>query len=533
MYSKNANFITNISKQILHSKKLPNRWCVKILLSSLLLLLFALSLLLILLILPPFNNFRIFASLVLSSIVAKNGESFGKTSDWQVILPEWVSYVSKQFDKEVDDDAMVKKNRKDNTYTLKMGKDGFPILLDHAEMDSDTQKAVVRAFLNWHYRKFITCCFSGPSDSIDRGLQWQAQGPGALEGSHTKARQAHSSAIYSGWKKIQEPSRMNWDEATKLLDFCKADKEVKSPIAQMGEPDVDEEDEQPKKTPRGKRRTGISTRRKSTSQVVVPVDSSNKDEDSARKIKPAAKAVKGRVKLTKTAHASKSQVDSEGSADDFNGEESSDKSLDDEMPTASKGKEPAKHKARRPRKKNLAPKPKKVPEADAKNGTDEPEESRLAKKPKPAKQAVLGMKVAPEKPPHTTPAEVLMVDELVNMAKGTDAVQDPSASQAPPTPLDKPRRVGPASRPGGTLRKKTAPHQIVGEPNHGKKCGPEGGLEGSPKKRTRVEHRGKKHVAEDPLEGSPAKCTRSKMTEDLPKRSKKPNSKYAADCVQS
>ncbi|KAG1721903.1 uncharacterized protein EDB91DRAFT_1256308 [Suillus paluster] len=72
-----------------------------------------------------------------------NGESFSKTGDWQVILPEWESYVSKQFDKEVEDDTMVRKGRKDNTYVLKIGCDGLPILPDHGKMDSDTRKAVV------------------------------------------------------------------------------------------------------------------------------------------------------------------------------------------------------------------------------------------------------------------------------------------------------------------------------------------------------------------------------------------------------
>ncbi|KAG0692272.1 hypothetical protein DFH29DRAFT_882731 [Suillus ampliporus] len=71
-----------------------------------------------------------------------NGESFSKTCDWQVILPEWESYVSKQFDKEVEGDAVVKKGRKDNTYTLKIGDDGLPVLPDHTEMDSDMRKAI-------------------------------------------------------------------------------------------------------------------------------------------------------------------------------------------------------------------------------------------------------------------------------------------------------------------------------------------------------------------------------------------------------
>ncbi|KAG0699573.1 hypothetical protein DFH29DRAFT_1001911 [Suillus ampliporus] len=72
-----------------------------------------------------------------------NGESFSKVCDWQVILPEWESYVSKQFNKEVEGDAMVKKGRKDSTYTLKIQDDGLSILLDHTEMDSDTRKAIV------------------------------------------------------------------------------------------------------------------------------------------------------------------------------------------------------------------------------------------------------------------------------------------------------------------------------------------------------------------------------------------------------
>ncbi|KAG1868330.1 hypothetical protein DFJ58DRAFT_723591 [Suillus subalutaceus] len=81
-----------------------------------------------------------------------NGESFIKTCDWEIILPEWDSYVAKQFNGDVEDETLVKKGRKDNTYTLEIGASGFPILPDHTDMDSDTRKAVVRAFLNWHYR---------------------------------------------------------------------------------------------------------------------------------------------------------------------------------------------------------------------------------------------------------------------------------------------------------------------------------------------------------------------------------------------
>ncbi|KAG1778651.1 hypothetical protein EV702DRAFT_1196164 [Suillus placidus] len=81
----------------------------------------------------------------------RNGESFMKTCDWQTILPEWEGYVTKQFKTEFADEPVVKKGRKDNTYTLEIGADGLPVLPDHAEMDSNTRKAIVRAFLNWHY----------------------------------------------------------------------------------------------------------------------------------------------------------------------------------------------------------------------------------------------------------------------------------------------------------------------------------------------------------------------------------------------
>ncbi|KAG1768247.1 hypothetical protein EV702DRAFT_1203331 [Suillus placidus] len=75
-----------------------------------------------------------------------NGESFIKTCDWQAILPEWEGYVTKQFDTEVEDELMVKK-----------------------DMDSDTRKAVVRGLL----------------ELALSGLQRKDQGSGALEGSDT------------------------------------------------------------------------------------------------------------------------------------------------------------------------------------------------------------------------------------------------------------------------------------------------------------------------------------------------------------
>ncbi|KAG2744598.1 hypothetical protein P692DRAFT_20703094, partial [Suillus brevipes Sb2] len=87
------------------------------------------------------------------------GESFFQTLDWQTILPEWEAYTRRQIGEWPKFSGL---GRKDNTYTLDMGDDGFPILPDHAKMDSDTWKAVVRAFLNWHYQD----CSGKPKDPV-------------------------------------------------------------------------------------------------------------------------------------------------------------------------------------------------------------------------------------------------------------------------------------------------------------------------------------------------------------------------------
>ncbi|KAG1812327.1 hypothetical protein EV424DRAFT_1542184 [Suillus variegatus] len=71
----------------------------------------------------------------------RNGGSFERTHDWKNIMPEWKSYVSKEFDKEVKSDVIVKKGQK--AYILQMVDDAFPLLQDHTEMDLETWKAVV------------------------------------------------------------------------------------------------------------------------------------------------------------------------------------------------------------------------------------------------------------------------------------------------------------------------------------------------------------------------------------------------------
>ncbi|KAG1752275.1 hypothetical protein EDD22DRAFT_850615 [Suillus occidentalis] len=82
----------------------------------------------------------------------------------QADIARWKSdntlmYVTKKMFKMANsdnaDNLVVKKGRKNNMYTLEMGNNRYSILPDHAKMDSDTQKAVVQAFLNWYYYKSV------------------------------------------------------------------------------------------------------------------------------------------------------------------------------------------------------------------------------------------------------------------------------------------------------------------------------------------------------------------------------------------
>ncbi|KAG1738082.1 uncharacterized protein EDB91DRAFT_1249378 [Suillus paluster] len=427
-----------------------------------------------------------------------NGESFSKTGDWQVILPEWESYVSKQFDKEVEDDAVVRKGRKDNTYVLEIGCDGLPILPDHGKMDSDTRKAVVRAFLNWHYQD----CSSRPKDPVP----WKEVIP--------RPEELIPPMYLPEGRKLREPSRMNWEEATELLDFwynrqeniwdvtfefygwwSKADKEVKPPVAEA-EADTPV-DGQAKENPGGKAKTRVSVRRKSVFWAIVPSDSSDDDEDG----RPTKTAKPARRQAAKTTHQPKTWVDPADPGDEFHQPDSPDESSDEERPATRKGKEPVKQKAKRPRK-----------EVAETRGEDEAPlevESRPVMKTRACKQGTapanrLVAPTAPQKPSPTT--------------------DEPSASRGVPTPLDRPRRVGPASQPGGALWRK---------PSRGQKDGPAVVLQHSTKKHKPGRPRRKKCAAEDELKGSPAKRTRSKTTDVLPKRSKKPNSRYAANFMRS
>ncbi|KAG1797828.1 uncharacterized protein HD556DRAFT_1440788 [Suillus plorans] len=407
-----------------------------------------------------------------------NGESsFTDTHNWKDIVPEWKSYASKQFDKEVDsDDTLVKKGRKDKTYVLKIGDDGFPVLLDHTQMDSDTRKAVVRAFLNWHYQD----CTGRPKEVVP----WKEVIP--------RQEELIPPLYLPDGRKLQEPSRMNRQEATELLEFwydqqehgrdatfefhgwwSKSDKEIKPSVRWPKEYHEDCEDEELSKPVR-----------RFAEWAVIQSDSSGDDNNTPRTWTHTAEhrnrqpIIKSRGK-TKPGKASGSSNTRQESAREFVGGD-----------------------------------------VVSNITTRQPAKTRLAQS-----------------------TALHSVSEAVDVTLGV-GVPEPSASQEPPTPLDNPQRVGPVSCPGGKLWKNLAEcsddvdkeavsKHTADKPERGRQHGPKDGLEQPKEKRVRLNTKGHKRPAKDALQDSPAKRTRSKATDLPPKRSKKPNSRYAANFIRS
>ncbi|KAG2738707.1 hypothetical protein P692DRAFT_20757936 [Suillus brevipes Sb2] len=131
------------------------------------------------------------------------------------------------------------------------------------------------------------------------------------------------------------------------------------------------------------------------------------------------------------------------------------------------------------------------------------------KKTQPAKQTTAASKMKPK------------------AAQPSSRAKEQSALQAPPTPLEKPCRVGPASRTVGSSK------QTIDPPVQGKKRSRDDDSHESPEKHVWVEKNSKKRPAGDAVQESPAKRTRSKTAEVPQKRSKKPNSRYTDNFVKS
>ncbi|KAG2744599.1 hypothetical protein P692DRAFT_20744008 [Suillus brevipes Sb2] len=234
--------------------------------------------------------------------------------------------------------------------------------------------------------------------------------------------------------------------------------------------------------------TTKKTKRKTAVHVVIPSDhTSDSDEDDDQPRAPLAKSakkqavwnIKGLSCLAKQQPKSTSQVAGDDSEDEFNAPDSSEAPSEEDMSDAGKNTHTRKQTAVPPKKKPAHP--------------TKPSAGRVQSN-------------APDKMATT---------------------KDSSASRAPPTPIEKPRRVGLASQMASTSQ------QVAEVQLQGKKRGREAAMEGLPEKHVRMEVKTKKRAAECRLEESPAKCTSSKTAEVPPKRSKKPNSRYAGNFVKS
>ncbi|KAG2052606.1 hypothetical protein BDR06DRAFT_1009454 [Suillus hirtellus] len=137
-------------------------------------------------------------------------ESFMKTQNWKVIKPEWDAYAASVFEGNVDENTIAwKRGRQDNMYSLDIGDDGYPVIPACASMDLDTKKAVIWAFLTWHYRR---CC-GDPKVSIPWKyviprykniipVQYLSEGHDLTEPS--KLRQVHATELLRFWHSRQE-----------------------------------------------------------------------------------------------------------------------------------------------------------------------------------------------------------------------------------------------------------------------------------------------------------------------------------------
>ncbi|KAG2089742.1 uncharacterized protein F5147DRAFT_780535 [Suillus discolor] len=130
---------------------------------------------------------------------------FMKTHNWDIILPEWDSYAESAFNGNLDGNAVItrKKDRQDKTYILQVGDDGYPVLPACDSVDLDTKKAVIWAFLTWHYRK---CC--GDSKI---SVPWKYVIP-----RYTKIIPAECPPKGHN---LAEPSKLKQVHATQLLQF--------------------------------------------------------------------------------------------------------------------------------------------------------------------------------------------------------------------------------------------------------------------------------------------------------------------------
>ncbi|KAG1864531.1 hypothetical protein C8R48DRAFT_773048 [Suillus tomentosus] len=497
--------------------------------------------------------------------------SFMKSYNWKVIEPEWDAYAASVFGRCGRESGCSEKGRQDNTYTLDVGDDGYPVVPAYGSMDLDTKKAVVRAFLTWHYRK---CC-GDPKVSVPWKYvipryneiipgQYLPEGHNLAEPS--KLRQIHATELLRFWHDRQEEGEQHvfefvgwWDNDSQDIVLA-ADQDER--VTSQAQP-----------TLRTKKTSGSKSNKSGH-----PRQPTAKKSSSGNKVKdgePAAAARSG-VKTTKSASAStlqkqggglknkpmSSDEDSHytGKPSDESSDEPSDDSEDDTPP---------------PRKGRLS-------EIRNKRTGSHTHRSRASLKSQDDSNCEVELDIArkavapsdkharKDMDAHirARAADISLTDRRVQRDKG-DVKQTAkvtarkrSKSSVAQTVTHPIHTVGPASRAGGSApgnqargncedsvstgtgtlsiptyeegRKETCSRRNVG----GATCK---AVKKQSNHKTAIENvnkpadkKLKKRVADECMDGSPSKRTWSKTSNRIPaKRSRKPNSRYAADYVKS
>ncbi|KAG2109992.1 uncharacterized protein F5147DRAFT_652162 [Suillus discolor] len=503
-------------------------------------------------------------------------KSFMKSYNWKVIEPEWDTYATSVFEGDVDENPVArKKGRQDNTYTLDIRDDGSPVIPEYVSMDLDTKKAVVRAFLTWHYR---TCC-GDPKVSIpwkyvipryDKIIPVQYLPEGHNLAEPSKLRQVHATELLRFWYRRQEEGEEHifeftgwWDnDSQDIVLATDQDRRVTSraqPTTQMKKPSGSKS----KKHGHHEQSTGgQSSRKKGRNDEPAPAHHSGvKAMKSASSTTPRNKS-----EGSKNKHKSSDKdIDRIGTTNESSAKPS--EQSDDDVPPSRTGRRSKGRKSHMglPRHRYRA-------SVMSSNDSDSEVEQKLPQKAlapldKHVKMDMVNNRKARILDISSTDSST--IDDVKQNAKFT--VREGSKSGVTRPVIPPACTVGPASQSGGaapgyqananrveSASTRTAEpamsiaHHLTGKEHAkkgGRKCAAEETLEGSPPKRNKgrgivkqvtkneiepVAKRLKKQVAEESMEGSPSKRTWSKTSDCLPTTcARKPNSRYATDYVRT
>ncbi|KAG2112360.1 uncharacterized protein F5147DRAFT_771426 [Suillus discolor] len=438
-----------------------------------------------------------------------------KTRKWDAILPEWDSYAESAFDGNLDGDTVAtrKKGRQDKTYILDVGDDGYPLLPACDSMDLDTKKAVVRAFLTWHYRK---CC-GNPKISIP----WKYVIP--------RCGEIIPAECLPEEHNLAEPSKLRQVHATELLQFwCNRQEEGEERVLEfIGWWDNDKEDmvltadiEVPVTTPRKTKTKPKQTLGFSRKTAHQPQQSSAGQSKSGANAKTKRVTHESETKLINgTTTSGGPQKNAKGNRSYDEGLDAAKTTADESLPKQSDDSDDdilSRQKLIEAKKRSGHPVS--MSRSDDSNGDVE---ENICKKVKPV--GTRGKKT------------VSSVKAGAHVRKSSEPELSTSTTAIAP----KERAALPPMEAGGASGARTK--SIVRGTTRGQKRTAEECLEGSPAKRMRHQAAvqqdkvaarqarvkpGKKPV-EDITDGSPSKQTRSRTSQPAAgKRYRKPNSRY-------